>query len=174
MPLPPILHQTFIFQPTITAAEHNQKIIEFHGGLHQAIKVHKNSPVSYGPEFRPPWCLQLLLHHHPLWLQMVKRLSQGSSYPLEPIPDKTRQQDVSAALAYGNHKSTSCNKKFASHMGSKTTHGWDLPLLPSFAHAIPNSEVAPQGCITQAIIKKRGEIMDKDRVTHDQSKTGKF
>ena len=59
-------------------------------------------------------------------------------------------------------------------MENEITHGWDLPLPPNFAHTIPDAEVSPHDCVTQATINKLGEIMEKDRVTHDQSFPGAF
>ena len=67
MDLPPIVPSSFQFHATTEAAKHNQKIIKFHGGLEQEIEAQPNSTVSYGSEFRPPWCLRRLMHHHALW-----------------------------------------------------------------------------------------------------------
>ena len=59
-------------------------------------------------------------------------------------------------------------------MENEITNGWALSLPPNFAHAIPDAEVAPHGCVTQATVNKLREIMEKDRVTHDQSFPGAF
>ena len=91
MYLPPTVPSSFQFHASTKAAEHNKKIIESHGGLQQAIEEQQNSTVSYGSEFCLPWCLHRLLHHHPLWSHMTVRLSQGSTYPLNPISDVARQ-----------------------------------------------------------------------------------
>ena len=168
MYLPPTVTSSFQFHASTKAAEHNKKIIESHGGLQQAIEAQQNSTVSYGSEFHPPWCLHRILHHHPLWSNMTVRLSQGSTYPLNPISDEAKQKDVAAALTYGNHKSSIRNPKFTSNMENEITHGWSLPLPPNLAHTTPDTEVAPQGCVTQSTINELGEIMEKDRVTHDQ------
>ena len=156
MDLPPTVPSSFQIHATTKAAEHNQKKIEFHGGHQQIIKAQPNSTVSYGSEFRPPWCLCRLLHNHPLWSHMTFRLSQGSTYPLNHISDKTRQKDIAAAAAYGNHKSTTRNQKFTSNMENEITHGWALQLPPNFAHTIPDAEVAPHGCVNQATINELG------------------
>ena len=87
---------------------------------------------------------------------MTVRLSQGSTYPLNPISDEARQKDVAAALTYGNHKSSMRNPKFTYNMENKITNGWDLPLPPNFTHTIPDAEVAPHSCVTQATINELG------------------
>ena len=174
MYLPPTVPSSFQFHASTEAAEHNKKIIESLGGLQQAIEAKPNSTVSYGSELHLPWCLRRLLHHHPLWSHMTVRVSQGSTYPLNPIFDEARQKDVTANLTYGNHKSSIRNKKFTSNMENEITNGWALPLPPNFAHTIPDAEVAPHGCVTQATINELGEIMEKDRVNHDQSFPGTF
>ena len=56
---------------------------------------------------------------------------------------------------------------FTSNMENEITHGWALPLPPNYDHSIPDAEVASHGCVTQATINELGEIMEKDRVTHD-------
>ena len=114
------------------------------------------------------------MNHHPLWSHRTIHLSQGSNYPLNPISDKARQKDVAAALTYRNHKSSIRNPKFTSNMENEITHDWALPLPPTFAHAIPDTEVAPHGCVIQSTINELGEIMEKDRVTHNQSFPGAF
>ena len=57
-------------------------------------------------------------------------------------------------------------------MENQITHSWALPLPPKFNHTIPDVGVAPHGCVTQATINELGGIMEKDRVTHDQSFPG--
>ena len=83
---------------------------------------------------------------------MSVRLYQGSTYTLNPISDEAIQQYVAVALTYGNHKSSIRNPKFTSNMENEITHGWDLPLPHNFSHTIPDAEVAPHGCVTQATI----------------------
>jgi hypothetical protein len=48
-------------------------------------------------------------------------------------------------------------------------HGWQLPLPPAAVHTIPDAIVAPMGLVEQATINESGKIVDKLRVTHDQS-----
>ena len=44
-----------------------------------------------------------------------------------------------------------------------------LPLPKQMIHLIPGAEIAPHGLITQDTINDLGEIIPKDRLTHDQS-----
>jgi hypothetical protein len=54
-------------------------------------------------------------------------------------------------------------------MRSEVLHGWQLPLPPSTALHIPHTVIAPMGLVKQATINKHGKIVDKLRITHDQS-----
>ena len=49
------------------------------------------------------------------------------------------------------------------------TRGFALPLPAKVAPLIPGAEVAPMGLAAQNTISEAGEIMPKDRLTHDQS-----
>ena len=170
--LPPIQPSPFKFTPTREAAEWNKQVITFHGGLEQAIQHHRNSPTSYGSEFRPVWCLHLLMRLHPLWPETAKRIGEGSTFPLDPIPEADRIEDLKAALVYKNHKSADENETFIDTMTNEIRHGWALPLPPDFATSIPEAAAAPHGIISQHTINERGEILDKNRMTHDQSFPG--
>jgi hypothetical protein len=54
-------------------------------------------------------------------------------------------------------------------MQAEVDHGWLLPLPPAAALLILRAVIAPMGLVEQATINERGEIVDKLRVTHDQS-----
>jgi hypothetical protein len=54
-------------------------------------------------------------------------------------------------------------------MKSEVVHGWQLPLPPAVALLIPGAIIAPMGLVEQATINEQGEIVDKLRLTHDQS-----
>ena len=115
------------------------------------------------------------MHKHPLWRKVSQILSKGTDYPLRPISEQDRKRDVRAALKYGNHRSINEKKvQFASNMTSEIKQGWSLPLPPHFALHLPQAEVAPHGIVSQHTITNNGEIVDKDRVTHDQSFPGEF
>ena len=121
--VPPINPPSFIFEPTLKAATHNQQIIVDSDSLHFAIANQPDSPVSYGTEFLPAWMLAPLMHCHPLWGETEQRLNHGSNYPLLPIEDSERQRDLVAALTYGNHRSVSSNPKFEPTMKEEILYG---------------------------------------------------
>jgi hypothetical protein len=73
-------------------------------------------------------------------------------------------------IARGNHQSAKQRAPtLEKMMRSEVAHGWQLPLPASAARDIPQAVVAPMGLVEQATINERGEIVDKLRVTHDQS-----
>ena len=168
----PIEPPAFRFAPTQEAAEWNRSFIISKGGVQQAIDAQTNTPVTYGSEFRPTEILQPLMNFHPMWNNTSTRISNGSTFPLEPLPDELRTADLDSALKYRNHRSTEQNPNFTRGMIDEIKQGWALPLPLPFASAIPDAEVAPHGIITQYTINERGEITNKDRTTHDQSFPG--
>ena len=170
--LPPINKPSFQFQATKDAAMHNMHVIISAGSLEAAIQQQTNSTVSYGSEFRPTQLLAPLMHRHPLWKRTETCISQGSQFPLHPIEEQLRQEDLDAAISYGNHKSTTDSTAFITNMESEIKKGWALPLPPPFARELPGAEVAPHGIVPQHTINELGEIINKERVTHDQSYPG--
>ena len=173
--LPTIQPPQFKFELIPAEAIHNMNVIKSHGSLEAAIKAQTNSPVSYGSEFRPPWILHPLMHRHPLWYRTAQCLGEGTIYKLRPISDEARTLDLKAQLKYGNHKSTEIQPDlFTAKMATEVSHGFALPLPPAFAFHIPDAEAAPHEMITQETISDQGEIIPKDRVTHDQSYSGEF
>ena len=54
-------------------------------------------------------------------------------------------------------------------MTEEITQGWSLPLPPEFALDLQDAEVTPHGLVSQYIITRLREIIEKDRITHDQS-----
>ena len=58
-------------------------------------------------------------------------------------------------------------------MEEEIYQGWSLTLPPEFALDLQDTDVAPYGLVPQHTITKLREIVDKDRVTHDQSYRGK-
>jgi hypothetical protein len=79
------------------------------------------------------------------------------------IPEGDCLIDLRAMLAQGNHRSAKQRAPtLEKMMHAKVRHGWQLPLPPAAALQIPHAIVTPMGLA-------RGKIIDKLRVTHDQS-----
>ena len=151
------------------------RIIKSHGSLEAAISAQHNSPITYGSEFRPTSILQPLMHRHPIWEKTSHILNNGTTFPLTQIDDKLRQKDLLAALEYKNHNSAHpITSSLAKHMSTEIEHGWSLPLPPNFALELKGAEIAPHGIVKQNTITELGEIVEKERVTHDQSYPGQY
>ena len=151
------------------------RIIKSHGSLEAAISAQHNSPITYGSEFRPTSILQPLMHRHPIWEKTSHILNNGTTFPLTQIDDKLRHKDLLAALEYKNHNSAHpITSSLAKHMSTEIEHGWSLPLPPNFALELKGAEIAPHGMVKQNTITELGEIVEKERVTHDQSYPGQY
>ena len=155
------------------AAEHNQHVIQQHGSVDAAIKAQNQSICAYGSEFRPTSVLHQLMRRHPLWIKIEIILNNGTTFPLRPINENDRRADIVSAMKYGNHKSVLRNQvSFTQQTVDEIEQGWALPLPPKFAFTLQDAEVAPHGLVLQNTITEHGEIVEKDRITHDQSYPG--
>ena len=101
---------------------------------------------------------------------MIEILRHGSKWPLEPLDEDKRQADVAEALAFGNHKGASLQPELLKKLVSKDVHyGYCLPLPLAKATKIPHILIAPMNIQKQNTIDEYGQIVPKDRLTHDQS-----
>jgi hypothetical protein len=168
---PPLRATSFQFDWSDDAAAHNlQLLAEFDYDLGRAIAAQPGSIVTPGCEFRPTSLLRSLCSRHPLWPRAAEWLTTGVTFPSVPIAEDARLEDLHAMIARGNHQSAKQRAPtLEKMMRSEVRHGWQLPLPPAAALLIPGAIVAPMGLIEQATINELGEIIDKLRVTHDQS-----
>jgi hypothetical protein len=105
VPCPTRTAPEFIFELSDRAAEHNIKILEkYEFDLGKALEANKNSPLSYGSEFRDQNELRKIFSLHPLWPRWEAILSRGSKWPLEELREVDRKKDLIDALTFGNHK----------------------------------------------------------------------
>ena len=140
--------------------------------LEAALDAQKNSPLGYGSEFRPTRCLKSIFKCHPNWKRMKSILENGSAWPLEDLPDANKKRDLAEALAFGNHKGAKANPKLLRKLVEKDVlFGYGLVLPLESLRAIPGALLAPMNIMKQNTINKHGRIMEKDRLTHDQSYT---
>ena len=128
------------------------------------------STLSLGSEFRPSALLAPLLSRHPLWHLFEERVTRGADFPLRPIPEDERLEDVVATLDRGNHKSArTLEFTLLNMLKDEVSKGWQLPLPKEVATEIPFCEVAPLGLVPQLMLREDGSRKEKLRLTHDQS-----
>jgi hypothetical protein len=166
-PTPP----EFSFEFTDDARAYNLEVLrKYNLDLGKALKAQQDSPLGNGKEFKPPSILQQVFGLHPLWNQMEAFLSEGSKWPLAEISKNEQQQDLVDALTFGNHKGASQKPVILKKLIAKDVkYGYNLPIPLSSIQSIPGLVVAPMNIIEQNTIDKFGQIIQKDRLTHDQS-----
>jgi len=103
-PLKPL----FAFKFSLEAANKNFILLrrKFGGDLSKALLAKSDSPLGYGSEFKPIETLELIFRNHPSWSQMKEVLTHGSEWPLQPLDEDDRINDVEEALLFGDHKGT--------------------------------------------------------------------
>jgi len=162
----------FVFEMTPEAAEKNYLLLmkKYKGSLALALENHRESTMGYGSEFRHLSTLSRIFKRHPNWDRMTTILTNGSDWPLAQIDEDSRLRDVKEALAFGNHKGASLQPDLLLELVGKDVHfGYSLPLPLNKATQIPGILIAPMNIQKQHSIDDTGRIIDKDRLTHDQS-----
>ena len=170
-PVPTPQQPEFHFEMTEEAARRNFCILARHRkNLGKAIKRQCNSPIGYGSEFRAPETLAQIFSSHPNWTRMEKILREGSSWPLEELDSDAKKSDLEEALRFGNHKGAENNPELLQKLIAKDVkHGYALPIPLSEIHRLPGALMAPLNIMKQNSIDQYGQIIGKDRMTHDQS-----
>jgi hypothetical protein len=101
---------------------------------------------------------------------MKEMLTHGSQWPTKPITEEDRAADLIEALKFGNHKGATTQPELLLKLVSDDVkYGYTLPLPLKKNKRIPNICMAPLNIQPQWTINERGEIIEKDRLTHDQS-----
>ena len=81
-----------------------------------------------------------------------------------------RLNDLEEPLAFGNHKGTEQNPKILKEFVEKdVTHGYGLVFPLEKLKKIPGALLAPMNVMKHDSIDEYGRIVEKDRLTHDQS-----
>ena len=138
--------------------------------LAAAIEAQAESPVSYGSEFRPTSTLEQVFGLHPNWPRMKKLLEKGSDWPLDEVSMGDREADLDEALAFGNHRGAESKPELLRELVVQDIiHGYALPIPLSTITKLPGAILAPMNIQRQDTINAEGQIIDKDRLTHDQS-----
>ena len=156
---------------TEEAAQNNFCILKkYKFDLNRALQAQEGSPLSYGSEFRDPSLLKLVFEKHPNWTRMYNILKNGSDWPLQDMDNETRASDLIEALEFQNHKGATENQDLLLNLCSKDVKfGYGLVLPLSKVTRIPGILMAPMNIMRQNTIDEQGRIVEKDRLTHDQS-----
>jgi hypothetical protein len=138
--------------------------------LEKAINAQKLSPLGYESEFRLPQTLRRIFKHHPLWERMDRLLIEGSKWPLTELSKSDRISDLTNALQFGNHKGASQKPDLLKKLISDDIrYGYELVIPWGKISHLPNASVAPMNITKQFTLNAGGEIVDNERLTHDQS-----
>ena len=101
---------------------------------------------------------------------MRSHLSAGCSYPLNPIDKEHEIQDLKDAFDFGNHKGVSENMDlFKSIIDEEIKSGWIIPIPRYKALSLDNVIISPMNIASQLGINESGDIIEKKRITHNQS-----
>ena len=161
----------FIFEMSKRAAQKNYLVLGKHNfDFDKAIRAQANSPVAYGSEFKPAEILEPLFSRHPFWQRWKDILTNGSDWQLEPISEEARLLDLQEALDRGNHKGAQKKVETLIELVSKDVkYGYGVVLPLQKISSIPGSLLAPMNIAGQNTIDEFGRMIEKDRLTHDQS-----
>ncbi len=158
----------FKYKMNREAAESNFHVLwRFNFELGRALEAQATSLKGYGSEFWKGEVLLPLLHHHPLWTQMMNMLAHGLQWPTEPVTKENRAADLIKALNFVNHKGVTTQPLFLLKLvPGNVKYGYALPLPLGKIRRLSGICMAPLNIQTQWTI---GEIIEKDRLSHDQS-----
>jgi hypothetical protein len=126
--------------------------------------------MGYRSELQKGHILQPLLQNHLLWPRLEKLLEFESQWPTTPISEEDGVVNLLKALSFGNHKDASWQPELLKELvTSNVIHRYALPLPLDKITCIPGICMAPLTIQAQWMINTRGEIVEKNRLTHDQS-----
>ena len=168
---------TFRFDICSEAAYHNFSLLKrFNFDLDKCItSEEKSSVVSYGSEFKNIVDLNLLFQYHRRWINLKRRLSQGSNWEFKEIGENERKLDLHEALLRGNHKSALKHEEFLSKaLEKEIVKGWELIIPKERSTEIPELQISPMGVAEQLGVTSSGDFETKRRITHDLSFPGKM
>ncbi len=101
---------------------------------------------------------------------MKQVFTNVSKRPLQPLNKENRIKDVEEALIFGNHKGAVQQQDLLRKLVTgNVVQGFTLLLPLDKIAQIPGVLLAPLNIQAQNTINERGEIIPKNRLTHDQS-----
>ncbi len=102
----------FIFERPDRAALHNALILhQYNFDLHIANSAQSLSQASFGSEFKSSSDLEELLCNHLFWTCLKDLLDNGTTFPLIPIDESTRKENLDYYQNRGNHQFTTKYKE---------------------------------------------------------------
>ena len=101
---------------------------------------------------------------------MKRTLTHGSKWPLQPLGEENRKKYVEDTLNFGNHKGANKQQELLKKLiTDDVIRGFTILLPLSKIVQIPGILLAPLNIQAQNTINERGEIIPKNRLTHDQN-----
>ena len=101
---------------------------------------------------------------------MKSILLEGSIWPLSPLDESDWLLEIDNALDFGNHKGAEGQQELLLKLVKEDVdRGFAFPLPPDKIENIPGIILAPLSIQLQKTINKRGKIIPKNRLTHNQS-----
>ena len=162
----------FEFNLSVEAANKNYILLmqKFGGDLHRALHAQNESPLSYSSEFKPVSFLEPIFLHHPSWPRMKSILLEGSTWPLSPLDESDWLLDINNALDFGNHKGAEGQQELLLKLvKDNVDRGFAFPLPFNKIKNVPGVILVPLNIQLKKTTNKCGEIIPKNRLTHNQS-----
>ena len=140
--------------------------------LGDTINNQAGTALTLGSEFKPVNLLQQVFVQHPLWPCMSAALSVGVQFPLDDLSSHLQQRGVEEGLAFGNHRGTErYGPFFEDCLIDDMKRGYSLVIPRDAVLRIPNALIAPINDHKQNTINVHRGIINKKRLTHNQSMT---
>jgi hypothetical protein len=111
----------------------------------------------FGSEFKHPSYFNELLQDHPNWKKLKDILLKGASFPLSPISNEDRLNDLHYHFHGEKHQSATKNKQVLDKLIEEDIHqGFALPIPIQLYKHLPNASISPLGCKEQETINDKG------------------
>jgi hypothetical protein len=161
----PIQPTPWTFKQTQEAATKNSMLLHsLNFDVEKATQHPRNTILSYGSEFRPTNIIKPLLQYHPQWTEVELIINNGANYPLRPITEQDRLDDIQYMINRGNHQSTKPTENQAAldkAFDKEVKAHWAIPLNPAVINMIPGASITPLGVATQWTVNPQNERIKK-------------
>jgi hypothetical protein len=139
--------------------------------LEQFLPKYQDTTLNFGSEFRPIDDLEMILGRHPNFGFFANVLAKGMDYHFtEELSEKERQDEVTAMIERGNHKSVQeDSEEVAKLLAKDVLQGFSLPVLPELVPDLAHAMVQPAGVVKQFSLLGDGSRTLKRRLTQDLS-----